>query len=433
MRILVVSTTPWHSTNSFGNSFSNIFEGVADIEVASVSCSSVRQVDGIVSACFEISERSLLENLKNKSQPSGRPVTLEVPVSASLAVSPCGNSLMTFAKKKRWMMLFWARDLIWKVGRWKSPELLQFVRDFKPDLVFQPIYFSSYPDKIGMFLQEYARVPMVGYISDDNYTLRRFSFSPMFWIDRLCKRRTVKKTILRCELLYVISELQKQEYEKIFDIPCKILTKCADFSGEPPVKTKYNDPLQLVFTGNIGTNRWKTLARIAQALQIINRDGVRAQLRIYTATPVTHKMREELDVDGSSFLMGSVPASEIPRIQSDADMLVHVEALDLKNRLAVRQSFSTKLVDYFKAARPILAVGPHDVASIAHLIENDCALVAETVEQIEAALEAVLADSGKLNDFSENAYACGRAHHDKAVMQQMLQADLNRVIKEGWA
>lgn len=151
MRILVVSTTPWHSTNSFGNSFSNIFEGVADIEVASVSCSSVRQVDGIVSACFEISERSLLENLKNKSQPSGRPVTLEVPVAASLAVSPCGNSLMTFAKKKRWMMLFWARDLIWKVGRWKSPELLQFVRDFKPDLVFQPIYFLLIRTRLGCF------------------------------------------------------------------------------------------------------------------------------------------------------------------------------------------------------------------------------------------------------------------------------------------
>lgn len=114
-------------------------------------------------------------------------------------------------------------------------------------------------------------------------------------------------------------------------------------------------------------------------------------------------------------------------------MLVHVEAFDRQNRLAVRQSFSTKLVDYFKAARPILAVGPHDVASIAHLIKNDCALVAETVEQIEVALEAVLADSDKLNDFSEKAYACGRAHHDKAVMQQMLQADLNRVVKEGWA
>ena len=274
---------------------------------------------------------------------------------------------------------------------------------------------------------------MIGYISDDNYTLRRFSLSPLFWIDRLCKRRTVKKTILRCELLYVISELQKQEYEKIFGVPCKILTKSADFSGEPPVKNRYNNPLQLVFTGNIGTNRWRSLAMIAHALEQINQNCVRAQLRIYTATPLTHIMREALDIDGSSFLLDAVPASEIPRIQSDADMLVHVEAFDLKSRLAVRQSFSTKLVDYFKAARPILAVGPHDVASVAHLIKNDCALVAETVEQIETALEAVLADPDKLNGLSEKAYACGQAHHDKAVMQQMLQADLNRVVKEGRA
>ena len=429
MRILILSNTAWDNQNSFGSSFSNIFEDMQGIQIANIYCRYGNPNNSVADYYFQITEKSLLKNLKTKSIPSGKQVFAAG--QGTIQLSDREQTTFDTARKKRWQILFWARDLIWLVGRWCSPQLRAFIDDFKPDLIFQPVYYSNYLTRMALFLKKYTNAPMVGYISDDCYTLRQFSLSPLYWLDRLHKRKKVKKVIQQCELLYVISEIQKRDYEKIFGVPCKVLTKSADFSGEPPVKTKYNEPLQLVFTGNIGTNRWKSLARIAQTLQIINRDGVRAQLRIYTATPVTHKMREELDVDGSSFLMGSVPASEIPRIQSDADMLVHVEALDLKNRLAVRQSFSTKLVDYFKAARPILAVGPHDVASIAHLIENDCALVAETVEQIEAALEAVLADSGKLNDFSENAYACGRAHHDKAVMQQMLQADLNRVIKEG--
>ena len=431
MRILILSNTAWDNQNSFGSSFSNILEDMQGIQIANIYCRYGNPNNSVADYYFQITEKSLLKNLKTKSIPSGKQVFAAG--QGTIQLSDREQTTFDTARKKRWQILFWARDLIWLVGRWCSPQLRAFIDDFKPDLIFQPVYYSNYLTRMALFLKKYTNAPMVGYISDDCYTLRQFSLSPLYWLDRLHKRKKVKKVIQQSELLYVISEIQKRDYEKIFGVPCKVLTKSADFSGDPPVKSQYHTPLQIVFTGNIGTNRWKSLAMIARALQTINRNGVRAQLRIYTATPLTDKMRAALDIDGSSFLMGPVPASEIPRIQSDADMLVHVEALDLKNRLAVRQSFSTKLVDYFKAARPILAVGPHDVASIAHLIENDCALVAETVEQIEAALEAVLADSGKLDDFSEKAYACGRAHHDKAVMQQMLQADLNRVIKEGWA
>lgn len=68
-------------------------------------------------------------------------------------------------------------------------------------------------------------------------------------------------------------------------------------------------------------------------------------------------MEKELNIGESSILMGSVPATEIEEIQKNADILVHAEGLDLKSRLAVRQSFSTKIVDYLKMARPIFAVG----------------------------------------------------------------------------
>ena len=195
------------------------------------------------------------------------------------------------------------------------------------------------------------------------------------------------------------------------------------------MKTQYNSPLQLVFTGNIGTNRWKSLAIIAEALEQINQNGVRAQLRIYTATPLTAKMEKALKKGDSSFIMGSVPANEVPKIQEAADILVHVEALDLKNRLAVRQSFSTKLVDYFKAARPILAVGLREVASIDHLIRDDCALTGETVEEVRSALESVLENRGKLDELSKKAYACGKRNHNTVTMHQMLQTDLERIVK----
>lgn len=431
MKILILSNTAWDNQNSFGSSFSNIFEDMQGIQIANIYCRYGNPNNSVADYYFQITEKSLLKNLKTKSIPSGKQVFAAG--QGTIQLSDREQTTFDTARKKRWQILFWARDLIWLVGRWCSPQLRAFIDDFKPDLIFQPVYYSNYLTRMALFLKKYTNAPMVGYISDDCYTLRQFSLSPLYWLDRLHKRKKVKKVIQQSELLYVISEIQKRDYEKIFGVPCKVLTKSADFSGDPPVKSQYHTPLQIVFTGNIGTNRWKSLAMIARALQTINRNGVRAQLRIYTATPLTDKMRAALDIDGSSFLMGAVPASEIPRIQSDADMLVHVEALDLKNRLAVRQSFSTKLVDYFKAARPILAVGPRGIASIEHLVENNCAMVAQSVEEICCELESVARNHEKLDALSKKAYICGRKHHDKATMQQMLQADLNCVVKEGRA
>lgn len=427
MKILFISMSPIHKGVSIGNTFLNVLEGLPDAEFFSVYTKSGAP-DARIQSAFQISEKMLVNKLLHKTNTVGRRVE-----ERDVQTNAQPDKLVTFAQKKRYTVLFWGQALVWTLPYWKSDALHAFLDECQPDILFTLLSDSVPLNKLICHIQAYLQKPLVIYAWDNNYTLKMGAVSPLRRLNRHINRIYMRATVKKAAQMYVISDVQKRDYEKAFGIPCKVLTKSADFSGDPPVKVAYNTPLQIVFTGNIGTNRWKSLARIAKALQAVNRDGVRAQLRIYTATPLTERMRAALDIDGSSFLMGSVPASEIPRIQSDADMLVHVEAFDSKNRLAVRQSFSTKIVDYFKTARPILAVGPHDVSSIAHLIENDCALVAETVKQIEAALEAVLADSDKLSDFSEKAYACGRAHHDKTAMQQMLQADLNRVVKEGWA
>ena len=425
MNILFISMSPIHKGVSVGNTFLNVLEGVPDAVFSSVYTKNGAPDEAVQNA-FQISEKMILKKLFRQTDSAGRVI------EKRNAASDFENSrLVTFARKKRFTVLFWAQELVWMLPFWKSSTLNDFLDMVKPDVLFTLLSDSVVLNKLIVYIQDYTKKPLVVYAWDNNYTLKLGAVSPLRRLNRVINRVYMRKTVQKAKQLYVISDAQKHDYEKAFGVPCKVLTKSADFSGEPPVKTQYNSPLQIVFTGNIGTNRWKSLARIAKALETVNRDGVRAQLRIYTSTPLTHKMREALDIDGSSFLMGAVPASEIPRIQSDADMLVHVEAFDRKNRLLVRQSFSTKLVDYFKAARPILAVGPRGIASIEHLAANDCALVAQSVEEICRALESVVESPDKLNTLSEKAYACGRAHHDKTAMQQMLQADLNRVAKEG--
>lgn len=416
--------SPIHKGVSIGNTFLNVLEGLPDAEFFSVYTKSGAP-DARIQSAFQISEKMLVNKLLHKTNTVGRRVE-----ERDVQTNAQPDKLVTFAQKKRYTVLFWGQALVWTLPYWKSDALHAFLDECQPDILFTLLSDSVPLNKLICHIQAYLQKPLVIYAWDNNYTLKMGAVSPLRRLNRHINRIYMRATVKKAAQMYVISGVQKRDYEKEFGVPCKVLTKSSDFSGEPPLKTQYDSPLQLVFTGNIGTNRWKSLAMIAEALESINQNGVRAQLRIYTATPLTQKMENALRKKDASFIMGSVPASEIPKIQQDADILVHVESFDRKNRLQVRQSFSTKLVDYFKAARPILAVGPHDVASIEHLIRNDCALTASSAEEVRQALLSVLQDPDKLSDLSKKAYACGRRNHDAAAMHGMLQADLEKLVKE---
>lgn len=422
MRILIVSNTAWNNSNSFGNSFSNIFEGIEDVEIANIFCRQEEPDNMVVSRYFQITEKNLIKNFFNRKKPSGREVRMET------AQSMTSNDAKTFnfARKKRWFIMFWARDLIWRIGRWKSKELIEFIDDFNPDLLFMPIYYSSYLNDIVAFVKKHTNKPMMGYISDDNYTLRQFSLSPFYWIDRLYKRQKVKKSVDLCDTLYVISDIQKKEYDKCFNKDCKILWKINDFVNMPEYK-EHKEPIKLVYTGNIGTGRYKQLSRIGKQLLEVNKDKKLMELDIYTQTPMSKSMQKALDLPSIN-LKGGIPASEVDKVQNDADILVHVESFDLKNRFAVHQSFSTKIVDYLHKAKCILAVGPADVASIDYLKNNDAALVATDSEQLHNVISKVAYDTSILEKYGEKAWQCGKRNHQRTDIQAMLRDDFNRVV-----
>lgn len=427
MRILFISASPLRKEVSIGNTFLNLFDHVEHVELASI-CTRNGLPDPIISKCFCITERMLIRNLLKRT-PVGTVVNTHKKIEEALQ-NKAENTAFQLVKRSRLTIFFWMQDLIWKLGRWKSPELKQFVDEYDPDIIFTVLSNSIFLNNLILHIHSCSRAKLVLYAWDNNYSLRQFMFSPLRWIKHFIDRASMRKLASKADLFYVISEIQKKDYEKSFHKTRAVLTKGANFSEPPAFKGQYNTPLQLVFTGNIALNRWKSLRLIADALENINREGIIAQLRIYTTTPLTKKMEKALNRGESSILMGNVPASEVAGIQDKADVLVHVEALDLKNKLTVRQSFSTKIVDYLKAARPILAVGPKDVASIDHLIRNDCAIVASNRKELEDKLRAVLSNESELNRISQNAYECGKRHHNKQNIQTMLMNDLREVCSE---
>lgn len=419
MKLLVISNTPWDDANSFGSSFSNIFGGNENYTIANICCQPGVPNTKTCSRFFQITERGIIRSLQGKGG-SGKEIFAEQSSRKN------ESALIKKAKILRWQLFFWARDLLWSTGKWRSCELENFITDFDPDLIVLPIYYSCHLNNIGLYVKQLTGKPVVGYISDDCYTYKQFSLSPLFWIDRYIKRHYVKKGIDVCEVLFTITETQKQEYNAIFGNKCQVLFKGGDFSDFSHRKTQLNHPLKFVYTGNIGSGRWKTLALIGDAIAKTN--GA-AELIVYTQTALSTGNMKRLLRSGVVKFMGAIPSSAVKSVQRDADVLVHVESFELSERYSARLSFSTKIVDYLEAGRCILAVGWEHTGAIEYLTEHDAAVVITDRQKIALEIAKLSQTPSEVITYGDKSFQLGTRYHKIEQIRDDLYHKLQKVTE----
>ena len=431
-RILIISRTPWDNNNSFGNSFSNIFGGINSFEYANIYCGIGEVNNNLVKKYYSINEKKLFKNLISKKNKSGKAFFLDKKIqedNLSVINLKKQNKALNFFRKNRFLIFFWIRDLIWLIGRWKSKELKEFINDFDPDLIFLPIYYWPYMNRIGLFTKDFSRKKMVGYISDDNYTLKQFSLNPFFWFDRLWKRRLVKRAVDACETLYVISDIQKTDYDICFNKNCKILYKGANFIDKSNFKILNKDKINMLYSGNIGDGRHENLLKLGNIIDNLNiSSDIKINFKIYTSTTLNQRIISNFKSLKSTNLFNSVSFEEIKKIQKKSDILIHTESFRLKNKLLFRHSFSTKIVDYFKAGKCILAIGPSSIASIKYLKDNQAAIICNNNKDINFAIKRILKNPNILSDYANNAWVLGLRNHNIDEIQQKLKSDLMTIL-----
>lgn len=420
MKVLLIAVAPVRRDLTSGNTFSNLFEGMEGVEFSNIYMKAGTPDNNFISQYFQVTPKMVLRNLICKNIPAGKRLT---DFESTDEISNRQRVIYDQMRLTRFQILFWCRDLIWSFGNWKSEELKSYIDDIDPDIIFAPIYDKTYGNRMVEFVQKYSKKPMVGYIWDDVYSLKQFSLSPLYWIDRLIKRHYIRRAVSCCKYLYVISDKQKREYTKLLNTECRLLYKGNHFGGEPKAKKNISKPLHLVYMGNIAFGRWKALVEIVKALKIINKNEVKADLSIYTLSPKSKKMNRKLNVEGISQVMPVVPPEEVETIHRNADVLVHVEPMNLKDMLSYRLSFSTKIVDYFHSSRCILAFGGRGTATMEYLKDHDAALVINKKCEIVPTLKRIIENPEILNEYSVKAWKCGKKNHQLREIQKKLMTD----------
>lgn len=417
IRILTVSNTSWSDENSFGLSYNSLFDGLEEyFEFANVYCNYGVPKNSCVSQYCQITEKTIIENIKNKKQKKCRIFNQADADENSSVLSPDESNTQNNIKKRRLQLSMWARDIVWKKGLRDMSEIVGFVKVFSPDIIFTPMYYMFHTNKILQTIIASVSVPVISYISDDIYRTTKFPCSPLYAIDRFFKRKTIKKSILMCNMLYVACEEQALEYEKLFGKKCKVLRKPAentvcfdDYSGD------LNDRKIFLYAGNLGAGRADVVARTGKCVS--SNGGV---LRVYSATPITQKTKklfQKCGIDYRGHVSYEVAEDECRK----ADVLLYVEGFGKKSVALTKYSVSTKFSGYLCSGKLILAVGHQNIHTIKYLTDEKAAVVAAKESDICCAVKACMNPNKMI---IQNAQSCAKRDFDKVHIQKMLIEDI---------
>ncbi len=426
-KILVCNVACWNSKIG-ANTFSSLLEKYPAENIANIYCREEFPDNPQCGRYFQIAESRVIRSIYKPGIKTGRPLQAcqQMDDQDQDAIEK-SRTLYNKNKKKRSYLKLFARELIWKIGKWKSPELDAFIDEFQPDIVLFGMDGYIHMNCICRYVVKRSGAKAVGYFWDDNFTYKQRPGKPGFLLMRWMNRKSLKKLVHCGDAFWAITEKTKREADEFFGIDCQVLTKPIDFAqGQIWKPYDLQIPIKMLYTGNLLIGRFDTVKAVAKAMETVNRDGVKIELDVYTGSYIPPEELEQLPP--CVHMKGVVPQQQVFQLQQQADILLFAEAMTGENSKIARLSFSTKLTDYFRSGKCILAIGAHDVAPMEYLRAENAAVCAATQKQITEQLQLLTQDPDRILEMAENAYLCGQRNHSREKIQKIIDLTFEKIL-----
>lgn len=425
-RVLITSIPVWHS-KSGSNTFSTLFEDYGPEYVANIYTKAALPDSEVAGRYFQISEGRVVKSVFSRSIKTGLEV-MATHSSQENAEVIRENRRYAFFSNIRLEIFLWIRELLWKIGVWKTNELDEFITDFNPEVLLFPIESYFYFNRLNRYIiLNHKPKKVIGYLWDDNFTYKQKPYNLAHRITRFFLRKRVSELVSMCDTVLAISPKMKLECDREFGVDSVLLSK-------PMVTVSSSDylrkpgPIRLLYTGSLVIGRGKSLLMLAKAIDRINAGGDFFQLSIYSNTHISGRMHRKISQCRLCEIFPAIPHEQVFEEQEKSDILVIAEGLNSRQNVA-RLSFSTKITDCLSARRCILAIGKPDSASIEYLKENHAAILCSTENEILKALKSILSDESQLSAYATRAYLCGQKNHDSQLIKERLHAELDKLDK----
>lgn len=424
-KVLIIDVNAWRE-DAASHTLLDIFRCWDPEKLALIYSSSELPNTRHCNKYFQIGENQMIRSVFNPFMKVGQIVHNTSKWDDKNAVAERSRTAKAHSTHAKWLRL--AREVVWKLGQWKTSALKKFITDFNPDIIFVPVFPYAYMGRIQQYVVKLTNKPTICYLSDDNYSYDSCQ-NVYDYIQRFWTRQYVGPLARKSNQMFVIVDKEKEDTDTRFGTDSVILTKSIDFTGMGYEHKQSNLPLKFIYTGSMAIGRDKTLCLVADAINKVNTDGVKAELYIYSQTTPSKEVLFHINKGGAHFC-GSVPHQEVKRIQREADVVVFAESLEGKEANVAKLSFSTKITDYISNGKCVLAIGKDYIAPIDYFQRNDSALIAHTAEEIQKRVDELVANPMLTDEYGEKAFNCAVRNHEKGMMTERFINTMLKAVKK---
>lgn len=411
MKTLVISHMPFLSYDAMGKTFCSLFSCFDKDELCQFYIyPSIPDVDRCESH-FRITDKDVLHNLLQRN--FGRVITKEEIANAKSQLFEDANDENLYrSQKNKKPVRKLMRDLMWSFSHWYNKKLVTWIKEQKPTVIFVAPGEAKFIYNIAIRISKRFHLPIVSYICDDYYFVKKEG-SVLKRIQVGLLKRKIEQLMKYTSEIISISDEIKGNYESKFNVHCTTLMTgssfCIDDSAKYYIEEKH-DSSAFVYLGNVRCNRYKTLIQIGETLAQINqKDKTSYSLKIYTSEK-DESILNQLQAVQTIELCGFVSGEEFLQTLCSAEVLVHTESFDDNTIDFVKNSISTKIADSLASGRKFLAYGPNSIASIKYLKDNQAAFVATNESELEQILASAISTNGE--QIIAKARECAIKNHD---------------------
>ena len=175
MKVLVISQTVFSKTSNMGKTLTSYFTGFRPDELAQLYFHSEKPTNpDVCQNYYRFSDVDALKSIFSSKREGTKIEASDICSCDQSARIDTGISRKAYkvgSKHKAWVLLL--RDLIWRLSRWNNAQLLQWVDDVKPDVIFFASGDGAFSYRIAKKIKERINVPMVMACVDDYYLNNR--------------------------------------------------------------------------------------------------------------------------------------------------------------------------------------------------------------------------------------------------------------------
>ena len=193
-KVLVISTNAWRDNTGI-NTLIEFFKCWDSERLAQIYTKSALPNTSVCKNFFQISENAVMKSVIKRGTVTGKEVYNESGKSDSNEAKQEQKIYSSYKGSGVRFILGIMREIVWKLGKWHTKELDEFIENFDADVLYIPVYPTIYMGRIQKYVIKKTGKPVVSYLADDNYTYKSVGKNPISLLHRFFLRKYVRNKI----------------------------------------------------------------------------------------------------------------------------------------------------------------------------------------------------------------------------------------------